>query len=93
MLQILLVSEQRGRELGAPLPTCLFKAPGHAGCLSLGQAPAWAQDRQISDRRFRLEHAPLALLPHFRGNPESHLPWGSSYLDHEDMSSRVMRGD
>lgn len=58
--------------------------PGSGSSLGTGQTDF---------RRFRLEHAPLALLPHFRGNPESHLPWGSSYLDHEDMSSRVMRGD
>ena len=28
MSEMLLVSEQSGEELGAPLPTCLFKQPG-----------------------------------------------------------------
>lgn len=93
MLHMLLVSEQSGKEPGAPLPTCLFKPPGHTGCLSLRQTPAWAQDRQISDRRFRLEDVALALLSSFGGNPESYLPLGCSYLDHEDMFSGLMRGD
>ena len=91
MLQMLLVSEQSSKEPRAPLPTCLFKPPGYAGCLFLGQTPAWAQDRQISDRRFRLEDVPLALLSSFRGNPESYLPLGCSYLDHEDVFSGLMR--
>ena len=42
-----------------------------------GQTPAWAQEKQVSDRRFRLEDECLAPLSPFGGTLRAVCLWGS----------------
>lgn len=79
MSEMLLMSEQNVKEPGAPLPTCLFKQPGTQDACP-GQTPAWAQEKQVSDRRFRLEDECLAPLSRFGGTLRAICLWGSWIL-------------